>query len=167
MPVRRLFEAVRLGGHSPGATCLRRAPGPAEDLEAPFCRPSKRPRAELGAWRPRQSARSRRPPVGPRRQTRRLAPSFWTGTSSPTVPPTSPRSWSPTGFAKRKAECVQQDRLAGAGLARQYRHALGELQCELVDDRKLANVQGLEHQRLVSVGRRSERPQFSLERSSS
>ncbi len=48
-------------------------------------------------------------------------------------------------IAQTQAEGIEQDGLAGTGLAREHGHACGELQFEPVHDGEVADVQVREH----------------------
>ena len=47
--------------------------------------------------------------------------------------------------AKRQRQCIEQDRLAGAGLAGEHGQAGGEIDVELVDDDDVADRKGGQH----------------------
>ena len=68
--------------------------------------------------------------------------------------------------AERKREGIEQDRLAGTGLAGEHRKSLGEIEIELVDQDDVANGQTDEHDDVfvttgMRPGRRIRRTQIS------
>ena len=67
--------------------------------------------------------------------------------------------------AEREHDGVDDDRLAGARLARERREAARELELGRVDDREVADLQVREHAQYSSPPERPLRPQCSFERS--
>jgi hypothetical protein len=79
-----------------------------------------------------------------------------------------PNDFSTGATASGEQQCVDQDRLAGAGFAGEHRQARGELQLGGIDDCEIADLDVKQHGALQSCGSaggtRSPRPQRNLER---